>query len=310
MLVGAIAQSIPDIDFLATFWSSESGDILSHRGFTHSFLFGFLATLLLSALCSRYLRKWWMGWRTWFLLIGLNIAIHLLIDTCNAYGLGLLEPFNDRRFSFHILFVADPLFSIWPFFAFVALLIMKIKNPKRKYWSRLGIAMSIIYLCYALFNKTIIESDIKKSLVEQGLPSEKILVTPTPFNSLLWYAVAKDKNGYHVTYRSVLGRDKPIRYTYFSRKDSLKKLIRNKEEMEAMIGFADDFYTLEKRKDTMVLYVLRFGQVTGWHDPTNKFAFYYYLDCPGANELVTQRGRFENWNRTTLKSFWRNVTGR
>jgi inner membrane protein len=39
MLWGALAQSIPDIDFLASFWMNTSGNLLAHRGFTHSFLF-------------------------------------------------------------------------------------------------------------------------------------------------------------------------------------------------------------------------------------------------------------------------------
>jgi inner membrane protein len=58
-----------------------------------------------------------------------------------------------------------------------------------------------------------------------------------------------------------------------------------------------------------VFNVLRFGQVVGWHDPYEKFAFHYFLDRPGSNELVTQRGRFERWNRETISSFWRKIEG-
>ena len=38
MLLGAIAQSVPDIDFVTTFWLSDSKDIVAHRGITiHTF---------------------------------------------------------------------------------------------------------------------------------------------------------------------------------------------------------------------------------------------------------------------------------
>ncbi len=37
MLYGAIAASLPDIDFIAAFWMNTTDDLLAHRGFTHSF---------------------------------------------------------------------------------------------------------------------------------------------------------------------------------------------------------------------------------------------------------------------------------
>jgi inner membrane protein len=38
MLWGALAQSVPDIDFVASFWMNTSSNLLAHRGFTHSFV--------------------------------------------------------------------------------------------------------------------------------------------------------------------------------------------------------------------------------------------------------------------------------
>ena len=52
MLWGALAQSIPDIDFLASFWMDTASNLLAHRGFTHSFLFCLISGLILALLCS------------------------------------------------------------------------------------------------------------------------------------------------------------------------------------------------------------------------------------------------------------------
>jgi inner membrane protein len=38
MLWGALAQSFPDIDFLASSWLDTTSNLLAHRGFTHSIL--------------------------------------------------------------------------------------------------------------------------------------------------------------------------------------------------------------------------------------------------------------------------------
>ena len=39
MLIGAIANNIPDIDVLSSLWMSQPDSLLAHRGFTHSVLF-------------------------------------------------------------------------------------------------------------------------------------------------------------------------------------------------------------------------------------------------------------------------------
>jgi inner membrane protein len=308
MLIGAIAQSIPDIDFVTTFFLSDSKDIVAHRGITHSLLFAVIFTFLSAWLLRYVFRALKLPWKTWFLLLGVNVLTHLLIDGFNAYGIGWLEPFSHHRFSFHVLFVADPLFSIWPFFAFVALLILRNKNPKRRIWWRAGIGLSLLYLGYAIINKTIVDKSVRKNLAAQGLSTDNYFTTPTPFNSWLWYAVAKEKNGYYISYRSVFDEHK-MQFQFFPRNDSLLDPIHNQEEVKDILRFANGFYTVDRKNDTTTFNVLRFGQVVGWHDPKEKFAFYYFLDCPGSNEVVAQRGRFEKWNKETIASFIRRIKG-
>ena len=309
MLMGAIAQSIPDIDFVTTFWLSDSKDIVAHRGITHSILFAVVIMFLSAWLLRYFFRKLKLSWTTWLLLIGVNVFTHLLIDGFNAYGVGWLEPFSHRRFSFHVLFVADPLFSIWPFISFLALLVLKNTHAERRMWWRAGIGISCLYLAYAIVNKTIVDSSVRKNLVAQGIPGKNYFTTPTPFNSWLWYVIVKDKNGYYVSYRSVFDTKKQMSFQYFSRNDSLLDQVHNKEEVKDLTRFANGFYTVERRSDTTIFNVLRFGQVVGWYNPKEKFAFYYYLDCPGSNEVVAQRGRFENWNSETIASFIERIKG-
>src|SRR5688572_31236873 len=286
MLIGAVAQSIPDIDFITTFWLSDSKDIVAHRGITHSILFAIAATLFLSWLARYFFRKLRLSWTTWLLLFGLNIFTHIFIDGFNAYGIGWLEPFSAKRFSFHILFVADPLFSIWPFLACLALARFHINHRQRKISWQLGIGFSVLYLVYAVINKTIVSNQVYRNLVAQGISTNNYIITPTPFNTWLWFITAKDKTGYFVSYRSVFDSERKMSFTWFPQNDSLQSTVKNKEELKDMITFADGFYTLEKRNDTTIFNVLRFGQVVGWYNPKENFAFYYYPDKPGANEAV------------------------
>lgn len=309
LFLGAIAQSVPDIDFITTFWLSESKDIISHRGFTHSILFAILATFILSWLCRIIFRKIGLTWKHWFLLFGLNIFVHIFIDGFNAYGIGWFEPFSSTRYSFHILYVADPLFSIWPFSACIILMRFKMDNLRRKLVWRLGIGMSVLYLVYAVINKSIVSAAVRKNLATQNISKENYIITPTPFNTWLWFVSAYDKNGYQVGYRSVFDRRKNMKFTWFPQNRQLLSKVENREELNDMLKFADGQYTLSTRADSVMINILRFGQVVGWYDPKERFAFYYFLDCPGCNEVVVQRGRFERWNRRTLSAFWQRIRG-
>ena len=93
MFLGAVAQSIPDIDFIAAFWNDTASNLLAHRGFTHSILFGLLATVAFGLLADHYHRQHRLGYKTWLLFFGLQIGVHLFLDLFNSYGVGLLEPF-------------------------------------------------------------------------------------------------------------------------------------------------------------------------------------------------------------------------
>jgi len=309
MLAGALAQSIPDIDFISRFWLSNTRHILAHRGFTHSILFALTVTIILSFLFIRFFHREPVAWRRWLLLFGINVFTHIFIDAFNAYGVGWLEPFSHYRFSFNVLFVADPFFSIWPFLAFVFILLSSARNEKRRMASFAGIAISAMYLIYAISNKRSIESDVRSDLKAKHIAANGLLTTPGPFNSWLWFVIARDEGGYYVSYRSIFDRNKKTNFQFFPRNDSLLTQVKDRNELNDLLRFSQGFYTVEKWNDTLVFNVLRFGQVVGWYDPTEKFAFHYLLDKPGANDLVVQRGRFEKWNGRTFYSLIERIKG-
>ena len=135
MLLGAIAQSLPDIDFVASFWSDTAHDVLAHRGFTHSILFVLMMAPLLALAARRKWRDAPLKGGEWVLFFGLQLFVHIFMDALNSYGTGWFEPFSHYRVSFRTLFVADPFYSVWPGISFVALLILKKDSGARKYWA-------------------------------------------------------------------------------------------------------------------------------------------------------------------------------
>lgn len=309
LLFGSIAQSVPDIDFISSFWFEPAENLLAHRGFSHSFLFAMIITGLLSLVSARWYRRKMVPLKLWMMVWGVNIFVHLFIDSLNAYGTGWLEPFSHKRISFHLLFVADPAFTIGPLIACIALLLLNNRDVKRKVWWRAGVGLSALYVIYAFINKVAIDSDVKHSLSQQSIQYHKYLTTPTPLNSLLWYIAVGDSTGFYIGYRSVFDTEKKIDFKYFPKKDSLLATVHDHESLQHLRRFSQGYYTVEKWSDTLVFNDLRFGQVIGWHHSNEKFVFHYFLHHPAENDLVLQRGRFAKWNKESVYSLFNRIKG-
>ena len=309
MLYGIIAQSLPDIDFITAFYLDKPEELLAHRGFTHSLLFAFVTTIFAS-LTAHVAYKRYVPVHHWMRLFGVNIFTHIFIDAFNNYGTAWFEPFSHYRVSFHALYVADPFFSIVPFIACVVLFLSHRKHLRRRWWALAGVAYAVLYLSYALINKTIVSRDVEAALKKQPIRTEDYIVTPAPLNNWLWYVVAKSDSGALVGYRSVFDKKAPVQLNYFPRNASLMQSVADKEDLQSLERFSQGYYTVEQWGDTTVFNDLRFGQIVGWYNPRERFAFHYYLNYPDKNDLVVQRGRFAKWNETTLKALVNRIRGR
>lgn len=311
MFWGALMQSLPDIDFIASFWLNPVNDLLAHRGFTHSFLFILLVTPLMALIAERVHRPHDISLKKWLTFFAAEMLVHIVLDAMNAYGTGWFEPFSHHRFGFNILFVADPLFSIWPGIAFVALLLMRNKNRQaRLNWVRMSLLMCVFYLGFGVVSKLATDREVKQMAAKQNIHYTRYFSTPTPLNNILWYVILEDSAGYHLGYRSFFDRDTSMLFTYFPRNKELLKPVQDEEDTHRLIRFSQGYYTVEKWGDsTLVFNDLRFGQMIGWNNPQAGFVFHYFMQSPDDNTLVIQRGRFSNWNKEAMLSLLRRMAG-
>lgn len=99
-LVGAVAAVVPDLDVIGFRFGIEYGDLLGHRGLSHSLAFAgaFAGAIVL-------VRAWSLPPKTrlpaW-LYLALATASHGISDALTNGGLGiaLLAPFSNERFFF------------------------------------------------------------------------------------------------------------------------------------------------------------------------------------------------------------------
>jgi inner membrane protein len=309
MLYGAIAASLPDIDFVAGFWLSPTGDLLAHRGFTHSFLFAGLVVLGLAFFFRHRHRIENIPINTWLIFLGTEMGIHLFLDAFNAYGIGWFEPFSHKRISFNVIFVADPFFSVWLGIAAIALLVLPRGSHKRKAWAIFGLTCCSLYLFYCISNKVRIDNEARHALLSQNLHYKRFFSTPAPFNNWLWYVVAETDSGFLTGYRSVFDKNDQMQFRYIPRNESLLIPFSRQRELQQLLQFSNGYYTASTSSQGVLFNDLRFGQMMGWQNPDAPFVFHYFLQVPDANHLVVQRGRFAGWNKKTLKAFLYRIGG-
>jgi inner membrane protein len=289
MLYGAIIANIPDIDIIAGLFVPGDKSLLLHRGITHSFFFAVVLGLCLAWLANRRYPKISFPAFAYFCIF--QLALHDLLDTCTSYGTGLLEPFSSQRFSFHLLYVADPLFTLPLLIAAVILLFNKPRH--RMKYAYTAIIISLLYVGFAFYNKVSIDKKVNASFT-----------TPAPFNTMLWYCILKTDSGFYTGYRSIFDKS-PIGYTYHPKNDFLLK-----QPEVSLKTFADGYYTITGSGQHLYFNVIRFGEIHGWQTKNAPFALSYPLNSQGGNNMIIQKGRLTGWNKNSIKQYLERILGK
>lgn len=140
--LGFLAGMAADLDVLIR---SDTDPLLFleyHRQFTHSLIFipvgGLICALALHWLLGR---RRGLAFAQTLLFCTLGYATHALLDTCTSYGTMLFWPFSDARFSWSIVSVVDPLFTV-PVLTLVVLAGLRRKPAL----ARVALAWAGIYL--------------------------------------------------------------------------------------------------------------------------------------------------------------------
>lgn len=289
MLFGALAANLPDVDTVTGLFVPGDEALLLHRGFLHSLLFALIAGLLLAWLFSRWF--WRIDFGAFALFFVIEIALHDLLDTCTGYGTALLEPFSHERFSLHLLFVVDPLFTIPLLVASIVLLVRKANSKFRMRWAAGAIVLSLLYVCSAIVCKS-------------RLDPTASMTTPAPFTTWLWYDIKRVNGGFYTGYQSVFDKS-PVRYTFHPQNSALLP-----EDEPYLMRFADGYYTISQSNGHLYFNVIRFGQIQGWNTGDAPFVLSYPVGAKRNENMVIQKGRLAGWNGRSIHQYLERIMGR
>jgi inner membrane protein len=173
------------------------------------------------------------------------------------------------------MFIIDPLYTL-PLLAGVIVALVR-RDGRGLPANRWGLALSTAYLAWSAGAQASVHNGAEAALQSQGLKPDALLVTPAPFNTVLWRIVAITPDGrYHEGFRSLLdAEDRPWRFDAFDQGLQWWPLVEGGWHAERMRWFTHGLYKLERRDGGIVLSDLRMGQ-----EPAYVFAFRLPLTHP------------------------------
>jgi inner membrane protein len=258
-LWGAVAGTLPDLDVFIDHGDPVANMVL-HRAETHAPFWLTLFSLPLAALVARIHREPFAGW--WFAL-WLALVTHPLLDAFTVYGTQLWLPFSSHPVGLGSVFIIDPLYTL-PLLVGLGIALAR-DRPRA---NGVGLALSCAYLAWGVAAQSHVERVARVTLAAQGIAAERVLVTPSAFNSIAWRVVAVGRDHYHEGFYGLLDAEPVIAFDRFDRGSALEAAVRDSEALRRVAAFSKGFYALREQDGRVLLSDLRMGQ-----EPAYTFTF-------------------------------------
>ncbi len=182
-LAGCMGGMAPDLDIVIRSASDPLLAIVYHRHFTHAMV----ATPLVGAVVAGFLKLFvrdQMSFRNVWIFATLGAFMHGIIDATTAYGTHLFWPFTNRRDSWNIMAIIDPIVTVLLLIGVVAALRSKTKNILT-----VCAVLTACYFGFGALQKARVVDAMQDIAQKRGHTIAFSQVQPTIFNSILWRSV-------------------------------------------------------------------------------------------------------------------------
>jgi inner membrane protein len=270
-LWGGVCGTLPDLDAFIDHGDPVSNMTL-HRAESHALFWQTVASPLLAVGVAK-LSGEMTQWRRWWLAVWLALVTHPLLDAMTVYGTQLLLPFTNTPYGLGSIFIIDPLYTV-PLLLGTGVALARRGGAAAYRWNLAGLLLSTAYLGWSALAQQQVRELAIASLRAQGLPTQQVLVTPTPFNTVLWRVVSVEVDAnanaqYHEGFYSLLDPAPRIAFDAFDRGSALYASLSGRStHADRIAWFSHGFFKVEQRDDTLRITDLRMGQ-----EPVYTFAF-------------------------------------
>ena len=264
-LWGAVAGTLPDLDVLIDHGDAIRNMVL-HRGETHALFWLTLFSLPFAAGVA-WLSREWVLWRRWWLAMWLALVTHPLLDAMTVYGTQLGLPFTNHSYGVGSVFIIDPLYTL-PLLFGAGWALAGRGSGRSLSANAVGLALSTAYLAWGMAAQQQVSQIASASLALQGIRAERLLVTPTAFNTVLWRVVAVSGDAYHEGFYSLLDETQQVTFDAYPRGNALAAELSGVEGVQRLTSFTKGFFALRNEAGRVLISDLRMGQ-----EPDYTFTF-------------------------------------
>jgi inner membrane protein len=256
-LVGGVLGTLPDLDVFFPYENPVDSFTL-HRGPSHSLIVHAAAT----PVCGEVIRLMFRDLRDHRILVWIGVylclATHALLDALTIYGTRLFWPIWNEPVAIGSIFIIDPLYTVPLLIAMVWGFCLSGWTARFRKVLAAALVVSTAYLGWTMIAQQIVR-DRAASIIAGIASTGKLLVTPTPFNSLLWKVVAFDRDAYFNLYLPVFGGQKTVELHRHPRQPTGLSCPDGLELLDQLAAFSKGFYRIDQRGDDIVLSDLRMG---------------------------------------------------
>lgn len=288
-LWGAALGTLPDLDVLANPFLTEAQSLVFHRSLTHSFLFAIVMALLLGW-ALRWLHGPDASRRRWMVLVGTVLLTHIGLDCLTSYGTQVFWPFSRYPVILATIFIIDPLYTVPLLGGLLVSLFWAPGTRTRRVANYVGLALSSAYLLVTIANKLHVDQVVANALERQNHSVEQVLTKPTPFNNLLWSAIAETDHGFYVGHYSLLDETRTVDFRFVPKRHELLGAAPQSLEVQRLQWFSRGYYAVRQTGDGGLRVVdLRFGRSDLGLTDQGSYIFSFRLITDGSGRVTALR---------------------